>query len=165
MRGAEICKVDRRLAYNNAMHYGAWFRQQREKRGWSQAWVARRIGVSRGQMNNIEGGRSRASAEALQALCALFETTPAQMLADMESKQETASEGTVAKVVHPGVEELSKDRKLMETCGITDAMIAAARTLFLVGADGKPITITTVAEALDYLRVMQRHWPPDAGRA
>lgn len=107
------------------MHYGAWFRRERERRGWSQAWVARRIGVTRGQMNNIEGGRSNASAETLAALCALFETTPAQMI---EASERAASqEAAPAAIAHPGLDAMGANAPLRARHRIDDAELDEVR--------------------------------------
>lgn len=83
------------------MVLGQWFREERERRGWSQARVARNIGVTPGQMCNIEKGRSRAGDEKLTALYALFETTPAQIRADMERREREAT--NMEQVQHPPV--------------------------------------------------------------
>lgn len=58
--------------------------------------------------------------------------------------------------VHPGVEELARDRRLREALGISDEAIAAARKIVLIGDDGEPFILETAAQALDYVRLLQR---------
>lgn len=128
------------------MTFGEWFRQQREKRGWSQAWVARRVGVTRSQMNNIEAGRSRASGETLQALCALYEATPAQIVADTERAKEPP---TPAPKVHPGIDELAADAATLTRYGITPGEMDLLRSCIY------PVTITTKRTALDLLLALR----------
>jgi len=103
------------------MTFGQWFRQERKARGWQQAWVARRVGVSRSQMNNIEAGRSRAGDETLQALYALFETTPGDVYAALKAAE--ASEP----VDHAGFDALAEDAGMCREFGITRRKIEKAR--------------------------------------
>lgn len=131
------------------MTFGEWFRAEREKRGWSQAWVARRVGVGRSQMNNIEAGRSRASAETLQALCALFDTTPAQMLEDMKREQRQTEAQPPPPIHHPGIEDLAADAELRTRYGVT------AEELELLRQGIYPVVIRSKRTALELLLALR----------
>lgn len=52
----------------NKVEFGIWVRQEREKKGWLQADLARESGLYRSIINNIETGKSRSSSDTLKAL-------------------------------------------------------------------------------------------------
>ena len=63
-------------------------------------------------------------------------------------------------VRHPGVETLASSPALLAECGVTDATLAALRSLYLIGPDGKPVIISTVASALEWAGLLQRTQRP-----
>lgn len=79
-------------------------------------------------MNNIEAGRSKAGAETLAALCALFETSPAQMLAAIDAQSEPEPAPIKAQL-HPGVEALAADAQELRRHHVTDEDLSELRQL------------------------------------
>jgi transcriptional regulator with XRE-family HTH domain len=59
---------------------GARLAEARKARGMSQAWLARRIGVSVGTVQAYEHGRARVTIERLQALAEALQCEPASLL-------------------------------------------------------------------------------------
>lgn len=131
------------------MTFGEWFRTERERRGWQQSWVARRVGVSRSQMNNIEAGRSRAGAETMQALYALFGVTPEDVQQAQCRDELTEALEHIERQHHPGVETLAKDSELRRRWRITDAEVEELRDMVLrVPLD----TVELALVALQFIR-------------
>ena len=136
------------------MDFGRWCRQQREARGWSQAGVARRVGVTRSQMNNIEAGRSRAGTEVLAQLMALYDATPADLLKQEEVAQVEHQEAPD----HPGVRELAASRELSERHHVTPAELQELAALILL-RQGQPVTLHTAQDALAALQTLRMLGP------
>jgi len=57
----------------NKIEFGIWVRQEREKKNWSQADLARESGLYRSLINNIENGVSESSPKTLKALAHAFD--------------------------------------------------------------------------------------------
>jgi transcriptional regulator with XRE-family HTH domain len=55
----------------------------REDHGWSQEALARRIGTTATQINRLEKGKRKLSAEWLMSLCAAFDVTVDKIIVDM----------------------------------------------------------------------------------
>lgn len=47
-------------------------RQERQKRGWTQEYVAQQIGITKGALHNVETGRRKPSYDVLVKLLDLF---------------------------------------------------------------------------------------------
>ena len=61
---------------------GTRVRQQRELNEWTQAELAKRVGVSSSFIGHIERGEKKASVETVVALCNAMEISPSVLLQD-----------------------------------------------------------------------------------
>lgn len=133
------------------MEYGLVFKEERRRRGWSQAAVARRVGVSRSQINNIEAGRAGGSARVLEALCRLYGIEPEAiglLLNPAEAPQ-------LPEPNNPGVALLAADTDTCRRHKITLEELHRLSRL-LITIDHEAIPITTVDDALNYLHRIVR---------
>lgn len=64
------------FATMNKVEFGIWVRQEREKRDWSQADLARESGLYRSIINNIENGVSQPKPETLSSLATALNYPP-----------------------------------------------------------------------------------------
>jgi transcriptional regulator with XRE-family HTH domain len=64
------------LSTMNKLEFGFWVKQEREKKNWSQADLARESGLYRSIINNIENGVSNSSPTTLKALARAFNYPP-----------------------------------------------------------------------------------------
>ena len=140
------------------MDFGQWFRKERLRRGWSQAAVARRVGVTPGQMNNIEKGRSRAGTEVLARLLALYETTPADILKQEEIAQMDQAPQQEAPD-HPGVRELAANAEACRAHHIAPEELQELASLVLIRR-GQAVSLQTAQEALQVLQSLRTLGPP-----
>lgn len=130
------------------MEYADLFRREREARGWTQAAVARRIGVTRSQMCSIEKGRSRAGAEVLLRLCNLYGIDPQTVGAIPEPRHEAAPPD------HPGVRALAADARLCHAHRITHEELGHLAQLRLAYGS-ETVVMATAQEALAMLQALR----------
>ena len=59
---------------------GAKIQSVREALGWKQADLAKRVGLTRTSVTNIEAGRQRLQLHQIEKFCSAFQTTPKMLL-------------------------------------------------------------------------------------
>ena len=62
---------------------GAWIREQRERRGMTQAELAHQLDLGQPMMSRIEAGRGPIDLERWIAVCGLFGRSPVAALAEV----------------------------------------------------------------------------------
>lgn len=133
------------------MEYAAVFKAERNRRGWSQAAVARRVGVSRSQINNIEAGRTGGSARVLEALCRIYGLEP-DAIGLLLNPVETPR---LPEPNNPGVALLAADTDACRRHKITLEELHRLSRL-LITIDHEVIPIATVDDALNFLNRIVR---------
>lgn len=116
--------------------------QELDRRGWSQAYVARRLGVKRAAVNNIVQGRSMGGSGLAIKLLALLGIDPASIdIEGLASASSVVAPDATPRQYHPGVEALAADATLRARHHVTDAEIAALRRAVL----DRPLDTATIA--------------------
>ena len=64
-------------------HFGAAIRKMREKHGWTQEQLGSKVGLSAGNISQIEAGRHDAPLRTRRALAKVFGVHPLVLIADL----------------------------------------------------------------------------------
>ena len=120
------------------------------------------IGKTARQLRNYESGKTETVPSDVLRRWAAATGKPLEYFLPPERNVE--NETAPPKMIHRGIEELASDPELVMRLGLSMEAVETARHFLAFGSNGQPVEIDNLTDAVEIVRVLQRHQPPRAGR-